>query len=169
MAYTAGYYDHYPKVALGNWPPGFYAIQALWTLTFSVSRTSVMVLMAVLTSMTALVVYRALLHAFDWRAAVFGSMLFVSFGLIQQYGSMVMTEIPVALFSTTAMIAFGRWLDHQRTRDSVIAVPDTGLDGDHDEGQRFRSWTPASSRDLVLRSFRSPQARQPFYYGRSQS
>ena len=120
MVYAAGYYDHYPKVALGNWPPGFYAIQALWTLTFSVSRTSVMVLMAVLTSMTALVVYRTLLHAFDWRAAVFGSMLFVSFGLIQQYGSMVMTEIPVALFSTTAMIAFGRWLDHQRTRDSIL-------------------------------------------------
>ena len=44
MAYAAGYYDHYPKVALGNWPPGFYAIQALWTLAFSVSRTSVMFL-----------------------------------------------------------------------------------------------------------------------------
>jgi hypothetical protein len=120
MAFAEQYYDHYPKVALGNWPPGFYGIQALWTLTFSETRMSVMILMAVLTSLTGLVVFRALLQAVDWRAAVFGALLLVSFGLIQQYGSMVMTEIPVALFSTMAMVAFGRWLDHQRTRDSLL-------------------------------------------------
>src|SRR5215211_7034866 len=29
MAYAKTYYDHYPKVAIGNWPPGFYAIQTV--------------------------------------------------------------------------------------------------------------------------------------------
>ena len=120
IRFAEQYYDHYPKVALGNWPPGFYAIQAAWTLMLPASRTSIMTLMAVLTWVTALVVFGALMREFDWRAALFGSLLFESFGLIQQYGSMVMTEIPVALFSTMAMLAFGSWMDHQRARDSIV-------------------------------------------------
>ena len=120
MTFAEKYYDHYPKVALGNWPPGFYAIQTVWTLTFSDSRGSVMILMAILTWLTSLVVFGALRQSFDPPAAGFGALLFVSFGLIQQYGAMVMTEIPVALFSTMATLAFARWLDHQRTRDSVL-------------------------------------------------
>ena len=120
MTFAETYYEHYPKVALGNWPPGFYAIQAAWTLPFSEGRTSLIVLMAILTWATALVVYCGLRGALGWQAAVFGALVFVSFGLIQQYASMVMTEMPVALFSTLAMLAFGRWLDHQRTRDSLL-------------------------------------------------
>jgi hypothetical protein len=120
MTFAERYYDYYPKVALGNWPPGFYAIQALWTLMFSPGRASLMVLMAALTCATALVVYSGVRREVGWRAALFAAILFVSFGLIQQYASMVMTEMPVALFSTLAMLSFGRWMDHQRARDSAL-------------------------------------------------
>src|SRR5262245_40822438 len=34
MHYGQEYYEHYPKVALGHWPPGFYLVQAAWTLPF---------------------------------------------------------------------------------------------------------------------------------------
>jgi hypothetical protein len=120
LSFAETYYDHYPKVALGNWPPGFYAIQAAWTLMFSSHRTSVLLLMAVLTWTTALVVFAAVRRELGWHAALFASLLFAAFGLIQQYVTMVMTEIPVALFSTLAMLAFGRWMDHQRARDSLL-------------------------------------------------
>jgi len=120
VTFAERYYDYYPKVALGNWPPGFYAIQALWTLPFSTGRMSMMLLMATLTSATALVVWRGAERDLGWQAALFGAALFTAFGLIQQYASMVMTEIPVALFSTLAMLSFGRWMDHQRARDSML-------------------------------------------------
>ncbi|MEO5894814.1 MAG: glycosyltransferase family 39 protein [Vicinamibacterales bacterium] len=120
MAFAEAYYDYYPKVALGNWPPGFYAMQALWTLMFSTGRASLMVLMAALTCATAVVVYSGVRRELGWRAAVFAALLFTAFGLIQQYASMVMTEIPVALFSTLAMLSFGRWMDRQRARDSIL-------------------------------------------------
>ena len=53
MTYAKDYYDHYPKVALGNWPPFFYMIQSAWTLPFSPSHASVLRLMAVLTALLA--------------------------------------------------------------------------------------------------------------------
>lgn len=48
MRFAENYYLHYPKVAIGHWPPVFYLIQGIWTIPFSTSRVSVMVLMAVL-------------------------------------------------------------------------------------------------------------------------
>ncbi|MBA2305850.1 MAG: hypothetical protein H0W08_24900 [Acidobacteria bacterium] len=75
MAFAETYYEHYPKVALGNWPPGFYAIQAAWTLAFSDGRASLLVLMAILTCATALVVFSGLRWELGWYAAVFGALL----------------------------------------------------------------------------------------------
>ena len=30
VEYAENYYLHYPKVALGHWPPAFYLLQAMW-------------------------------------------------------------------------------------------------------------------------------------------
>src|SRR5689334_8946402 len=45
MAFAKDYYAHFPKVGLGNWPPGFPLIQSPWTFLFGVSRNSVLLLM----------------------------------------------------------------------------------------------------------------------------
>ena len=120
LTFAERFYDHYPKVALGNWPPAFYVLQAAWTLVFTPARASILLLMAVLATATALVVGAPLRREFGWPAACFGAFLFAVFHLTQQYSSMVMTEIPVALFSTLAVLSFGRYLDHERTRDSIL-------------------------------------------------
>ena len=46
FAFARAYYEHYPKVAIGHWPPAFYLLQTGWTLLFSASRISVLLLMA---------------------------------------------------------------------------------------------------------------------------
>ena len=38
MAFAENYYLHYPEVAMGHWPPGFYLLQAVWTLLFPTQR-----------------------------------------------------------------------------------------------------------------------------------
>ena len=48
LEYAKRYYEHYPKVALGHWPPVFYMLQAAWAFIFSSHRLSVMVLLALL-------------------------------------------------------------------------------------------------------------------------
>ncbi len=120
MQYAENYYDHYPKIALGNWPPLFYMIQSAWTLVFSPARPSVLLLMAVLTCVLALIVARALAREFAPRFAVIGAVLCVAFPLVQQHAGMVMTEVPVALWSLLATLSFARYVERERARDSVL-------------------------------------------------
>ena len=44
MPWAGNYYLHYPKVALGHWPPGYYMMQAAWWLVFPIGRFSAMLL-----------------------------------------------------------------------------------------------------------------------------
>lgn len=120
MRFAENYYDHYPKVALGNWPPFFYLIQAAWTLPFSPSRPSILLLMASLTALLALLVWHALKKDFGPLLAAFGSVLFLSLPLTQKYSSLVMTEIPIALLAFIATLCFGRYLDDGRTSRSIF-------------------------------------------------
>lgn len=119
IAYAENYYLHYPKVALGQWPPGFYVIQALWTLLFSTSRVSVLVLMAVVMSLLALAVFRVLLAEVGRLVAFGAGLLLVALPLNQTWTQNLMADVPVALLSFCAALAFGRYLDTVRTRDSA--------------------------------------------------
>src|ERR1700676_3378605 len=47
VKFAEDYYVRYPKVTFGIWPPLFHLSQAAWMLTFSPSRGSVLILMAV--------------------------------------------------------------------------------------------------------------------------
>lgn len=120
MRFAEAYYDHYPKVALGNWPPFFYIIQAAWTLPFSPSRASVLLLMAFLTTLLAQLIYHSLKKDFGPALAMFGALLFVSLPLIQKYSSLVMTEIPIALLAFIATLCFGRYLDDEKASRSIF-------------------------------------------------
>lgn len=40
LPYAREFYIHYPKVAIGHWPPLFYGIEGIWFLLFGVSRFS---------------------------------------------------------------------------------------------------------------------------------
>ena len=120
MRFAETYYDHYPKVALGNWPPGFYLIQCAWTIPFSPSRTSVLLLMSVLTTMVAFLVFRTMRRHFSFGEALIGGVLFIVFPLTQRHTAMVMTEVPIALLSFAALCSFIRYLETERTRDAVL-------------------------------------------------
>jgi hypothetical protein len=63
---------------------------------------------------------RALIGEFGRAMAFLGGLLVVAFPLVQQHAAMVMTEVPVALFSLLATIHFGRYLDRGGARDSVL-------------------------------------------------
>lgn len=57
MRYAETYYEHYPKVALGHWPPGYYAVSAIWMLVFGASKGSLLALQAVLTGLCAALLF----------------------------------------------------------------------------------------------------------------
>src|SRR5262245_31282128 len=58
LAFAKDYYAHYPKVALGHWPPAFYVLEAIWMLLFGATRASLLVLIACLSAMLDYLIYR---------------------------------------------------------------------------------------------------------------
>jgi 4-amino-4-deoxy-L-arabinose transferase-like glycosyltransferase len=119
LRFAQDYYDHYPKVAIGHWPPGFYLLQAAWTLPFSPSRVSVLLLMAALTAALATTLFLTLRGEVGAMIAAAGALLFVALPLVQKASGMVMAELLVALLCFWAALALGRFYDHGRRADAV--------------------------------------------------
>ncbi len=114
LSYARNYYLHYPKVALGHWPPFFYIVQTAWTLIFTTSRTSVMLLMAVITALLATVLCEALREEFSVAIGVAAAALFISLPVIEEFSDVLMAEMLVALLLLLAVLAYGRYLDTGR-------------------------------------------------------
>ena len=114
LPYARNYYLHYPKVALGHWPPFFYAVQAAWTLLFGTSRTSVMLLMAALTAVLATLLCEILRKEFSLAMGIAAGALFLSLPVIEEYSRLVMAEMLIALLVLLAVVAYGRYLDTER-------------------------------------------------------
>ena len=119
MLYARNYYLHYPKVALGHWPPLFYALQAAWTLVFTVSRTSVMLLMAAITALLATVVCESLREDFSLVVGVGAGALLISLPIIEEFSHLLMAEMLVALLVLLAVLAYGRYLDTGRWQSAA--------------------------------------------------
>ena len=119
VRYAENYYTHYPKVAIGQWPPGYYGLQAAWTLIFGVSRESIVLLGAALMATIAAMLYAALAEDLGQPPALAAALLFLLLPLVQRLGAMTMTELPLSMFCLAAVFAFGRLMDRNRWRDGI--------------------------------------------------
>jgi len=114
LPYARNYYLHYPKVAMGHWPPFFYVVQAAWTLLFTTSRTSVMLLMAAITALLATILCEVLRKEFSLTMGMSAAALFISLPVIEEFSHLLMAEMLVAILVLLAVLAYGRYLDTER-------------------------------------------------------
>jgi hypothetical protein len=119
MRFAESYYAHYPKVALGHWPPVYYVLQAAWNVVFSPTRASILACHALFTALLASLL-------FHWAHRRFGSLIALAAGfwllsvpLIQWLNSTVMLDIAVALFVLAAALAYGDYLHAPGWRPAV--------------------------------------------------
>ena len=119
MSFAEDYYLHYPKVALGHWPPGFYVIQALWTGIFPPTTRSILFLIAVLEAALAFLTYRLIRSPYgDWTGLA-AALALVTTPAVAAYGFEIMTEIPQALLIGAALIVYAKFLDSGRWLPAV--------------------------------------------------
>ena len=118
-AFVEQYYAHYPKVALFMWPPLFHATESIWYLIFNPSRTSALLLEALLTSLLATSIYWLVRRQYPATAALASGAAFVLLPLVQISTKMMMADGLVALFAFWAAIAMIRYLESERTRDAI--------------------------------------------------
>lgn len=119
IRFAENYYVHYPKVGIGHWPPVFYLMQALWTLLFSTSHASLMVLMAAFSAMLALTLYSMLKDTLGRPASFAAAFVLLAIPAVQAQAGMLMADIPVALFSILAAWSFARFLDTERSAEAL--------------------------------------------------
>ncbi len=119
MAYAENYYLHYPKVAIGHWPPVFYVLQAAWMLLFGPSRISILLLMAAITAAVASVMFAVGRRiAGPWWAAGAG-VVYVCVPMVQANTGMVMAESLLALGGLLAAYSFAEYLETGATAPAL--------------------------------------------------
>ncbi|HEX3876705.1 MAG TPA: glycosyltransferase family 39 protein [Bryobacteraceae bacterium] len=116
LHYALRYYDHVPYFAIGYWPPLFYAVEGVWMCLFGLSRTSALALVAMIGAGCALLVFLCLRRRVGGWTACGAGFLFLLMPAVRWSEGMVMTDLLVALFSFSALMAFARFLDTPRTR-----------------------------------------------------
>ncbi len=120
LAFARDYYLHYPKVALGQWPPLFYVLQGSWGLLFGSSSASLILLLSLCSALSATLLFAAVERDLGKGPAFLAGLTLLGLPLVQIFGASVMTEIPLALLCTAAFLALGRFLDQGRTRDALL-------------------------------------------------
>jgi hypothetical protein len=121
VRFAEQYYQHYPKVALGHWPPVFYIIQAIWMILFTGLRISVRAEIAFTTAALAFSVWSEARRWFDNHSAKWAPMLagvlLICLPLVQNATDQEMAEALLTLFCFWSTVYFGRYLASEKTSD----------------------------------------------------
>ncbi len=120
LHFAEDYYHHYPKVALGHWPPFFYVVQAIWMALFSAARASLRLQIACTTALLAFGVFREACKLFGRRLAAAAALLTVCLPLVQTYSDEEMSEILLTLMCFWSVVYFARYISSERSRDSLL-------------------------------------------------
>ncbi len=107
LEFAAQFYDSYPKVALGNWPPGFYLLQLPWLMGIGDTPSRLLVGMAVLAGLTAFMLARLASRCLPEWIAVSAAVLWLMSPLSLALSGSVMTEVPLAFM---CLLSIQAWL-----------------------------------------------------------
>ena len=109
LRFAEDYYTHYPKLGIGQWPPGFYLIEGAWMLLFGTSRSAVMVLLGLSMAAALYMVYElAARLAGPWLGLGTAALL-LSMGSFHRFCYQVQPDLILAGVAMAAALAFGRY------------------------------------------------------------
>ncbi|HUB96510.1 MAG TPA: glycosyltransferase family 39 protein [Stellaceae bacterium] len=114
VAFLEDFHAHYPLVGIGHWGPAFYGVEALWMLVFSTGRTAVLLLSAVMTTLTGISVYAVSAPRTGRTGAWFAAIGFVISPIIQEGSSSVMLDVPIAASCLGATMFYIRYIETER-------------------------------------------------------
>ncbi len=120
LRFAETFYQHYPKIAIGHWPPGFYFLQGVWTLLFAPSRTSILILMALVSASVLTFCYAILVRHYDWWIALGSVAWLATVPVYQQFSRSVMPDLPGCLIMLGAIAALAWHLEKPRWLTATV-------------------------------------------------
>ncbi|MGD0731339.1 MAG: glycosyltransferase family 39 protein [Terracidiphilus sp.] len=121
-AFAETYYVHFPKIAIGHWPPLFYLVQALWMLVFGRTKIALLTLMVVTTAGAATLLLRMMRTSDGPVSAFIFVTAFLLLPVMQESLFSVMPDALLALLACAAMMAGARAIEGGRGRWSLFWV-----------------------------------------------
>lgn len=118
MPFAQRYYDAFPKVALGHYPPGFYLLAGLWLLPV-VSKTVLMLLIAVLAAVAGIVTVHIGKHLWLEHASYAG-LWFVVLPITQKQTMLMMSDLLLCTGFLLSALMFARFIDRPTARISLL-------------------------------------------------
>jgi len=122
VAYGERYYVHYPKVAIGHWPPLFYTAEAVWMLAFGRSRVALEAAVGMFAAALLLSVFLWVRRGAGTAAATVSVLALLAPKFIQNAISQVSPDIALALLCFWAAAFLGEYLDRKRRRDAILCI-----------------------------------------------
>lgn len=120
LQFARDYYYHYPKVAIGHWPPLFYAAVGLWFLVVGASRSASLLFIALVAATTASLTYFTGKRLIGVWAGLFAALVFVACPLTQQASARLMTEHASTLAMLASALCFARFARSGRSGDGLL-------------------------------------------------
>jgi hypothetical protein len=114
MRYAEDFYLHYPKVALGHWPPFYYLLQFLWTIVFPTSISSILYLQAATIAATSAILFMMARSRYGVPTAIVLCGAFLVLGPTQMLASQVMSEGLLVLSTVLATWTIARYFETGR-------------------------------------------------------
>jgi len=111
LRFAESFEVQYPLVAIGQWPPMYYVVQAAFYLVAGPTIRSAQVLSALLAAGLAAGVFLSLRRAAGWRIAVIAAALFLAMPTMQLAAWEVMSDLLTGCFVFGAVVAFAKLLD----------------------------------------------------------
>jgi 4-amino-4-deoxy-L-arabinose transferase-like glycosyltransferase len=114
MRFAENYYVHYPKVALGHYPPLLYIVEAAWMLLFPPWRISLLLLEALLLAASATLLCFSMRREAGALVLVAAPILLILTPVVRYCAGMVMPEVLCLLLVIAAVLWWSRYLESQR-------------------------------------------------------
>ncbi len=109
MTFLRDFHSHYPLVGIGHWGPLYYVVEGVWMLVCGTGRWSVLLLSAMVTTATALIVGSVAVRRAGLLLGAAAAIGLVASRVIQDGSSSVMLDNPIALLCLLAMLAYARF------------------------------------------------------------
>ncbi len=120
MPFAHDYYLHYPKIAIGIWPPVFYVLAGTWLLIFGTSHASFLIFMAVMgAALAATLSLWVRQVAGPWPGLCSGVLLLCLRPL--RFGTTTMlVDTTLTLMCLLATLALIRYFRTERLKDALL-------------------------------------------------
>ena len=119
LQFAQQYYYHYPKVAIGVWPPVLYGALGTWFLIVGASRGSAIMFIAIIAATTASIIYLTGKRLIGRWAGFLSAVLFLASPLVQEASARVMAEHLVTLGMLVSTLCFARFSRTERISDGL--------------------------------------------------